>query len=105
MLAVRACRAQSAIGRQTASTCERLSALPPPLASSLARPQPSSLARPQQVSVQYSGGRGAPSGPAWGGKEGVMDLLITENVFYGREAQVGSRNALQCAAMRLQCTA
>ncbi|PRW32495.1 FAB FYVE-domain PI-3,4-kinase [Chlorella sorokiniana] len=41
-----------------------------------------------QVSVQYSGGRGAPSGPSWGGKEGTMDLLITENVFYGREAQV-----------------
>jgi len=38
--------------------------------------------------VQYSGGRGAPSGPTWGGKEGVMDLLVTENVFYGREAQV-----------------
>lgn len=43
---------------------------------------------PLQVSVQYSGGRGAPSGPAWGGKEGVMDLLVTENVFYDREAQV-----------------
>lgn len=40
-----------------------------------------------QVSVQYTGGRGGPAGPAWGGKDGTMDLLVTENVFYGREAQ------------------
>jgi hypothetical protein len=41
-----------------------------------------------QVSVQYTGGRGAPAAPPFGGKEGVMDLLVTENVFYGRDAQV-----------------
>lgn len=41
-----------------------------------------------QVSVQYTGGKGAPSVPPFGGKEGVMDLLVTENVFYGRDAQV-----------------
>lgn len=58
------------------------------LLNTLCKPCPSPPTAPQ-VSVQYNGGRGAPSGPAWGGKEGVMDLLITENVFYGREAQVG----------------
>lgn len=50
-------------------------------------PLPPSLP-PLQVSVQYTGGRGAPAAPPFGGKEGVMDLLVTENVFYGRDAQV-----------------
>lgn len=38
--------------------------------------------------MQYGGGRGAPGPPAWAGKEGVLDLLVTENIFYGRDAQV-----------------
>lgn len=56
-----------------------------------------------QVSVQYTGGRGAPSAPPFGGKEGVMDLLITENVFYGRDAQVGGGRG--SAARRPMCAA
>lgn len=56
----------------------------PPRSTCPATPSP--LA---QVSVQYTGGRGAPGAPPFGGKEGVMDLLVTENVFYGRDSQVG----------------
>ena len=40
--------------------------------------------------MQYTGGQGAPAAPPFGGKEGVMDLLVTENVFYGRDSQVGA---------------
>ena len=59
-----------------------LAACPHPAAASLCPPLP------LQVSVQYTGGRGAPAVPPFGGKEGVMDLLVTENVFYGRDTQV-----------------
>ncbi|KAL4855645.1 putative 1-phosphatidylinositol-3-phosphate 5-kinase [Chlorella vulgaris] len=61
------------------------------LATMLHRGQDTCLAKVlgvYQVSVQYTGGRGAPTAPPFGGKEGTMDLLITENVFYGREASM-----------------
>lgn len=54
--------------------------------------------------MQYTGGRGAPAAPPFGGKEGVMDLLITENVFYGRDAQVGGSEQSR-AAVQLTTTA
>ena len=39
---------------------------------------------PPQVSVQYTGGRGAPASAPFG-KDCVMDVLVTENLFYGRQ--------------------
>ena len=56
-----------------------------------------------QVSVQYTGGRGAPTAPPFGGKEGVMDLLVTENVFYGRDSQVGGSEVLMGMVVWVAC--
>jgi hypothetical protein len=60
---------------------------------------PALPACPLQVSVQYTGGRGAPAAPPFGGKEGVMDLLVTENVFYGRDSQVDGCDILMGVVM------
>lgn len=57
---------------------------------------------PLQVSLQYTGGgRGGAGAPAWcqAGREGCLDLVVTENVFYGREAQVGGRVVLARVAL------
>jgi hypothetical protein len=47
---------------------------------------PPTLCRPVQVSVKYANSGAVPFGGAVGNaaKDGVIDLLITENIFYGR---------------------